>query len=397
MKQISILATGVCAAACGAAVYAATPAAPPPIATYWMDASTTSGFGAGMMGANGQRPNMSQIMGMMSGNAPSYAHTLELRLASKTKAPAAPSANHLIPPNLQMGPSLPLLTPAAPKPVKETYGLPQGYEKPKGRMLIYWGCGEHAGAGQPTVVDFAKLAAGQVPPGMAAMANIARTASVPRTAPGYGEWPNTKDSRPVPASGTLLGAHKIEANYAPPIQFTLGQDFMPALNLREIGPMTSGAVRLGWTMAPSATGYALAMFGAGQNGDVLIWTSSRSAATAPALDYLAPSEVKKLVASGHVLAPSTSECVLPAEVAKASPSGMIMGIGYGPEAYFAEAPKAPKWVAKARFKTTASLMLGMPDMGGAQAGNPNQPQQPKKKKRFGIGDVLKGAIPLPGQ
>ena len=178
MKQISILATSVCAAACGAAVFAATPAAPPPIATYWMDASTSSGFGAGMMGANGGRPNMGQMMNMMSGRAPSFAHTLELRLASKTKAPAAPNANHLVPPNLQMGPSLPLLTPPAPKPVKETYGLPQGYEKPKGRMLIYWGCGEHSGAGQPTVVDFAKLAAGQVPPGMAAMANIARTASV---------------------------------------------------------------------------------------------------------------------------------------------------------------------------------------------------------------------------
>jgi len=234
MSKISILAAGVCAAAFGAAVFAA-PAAPQrtpaPIANYWVDAATTSGFGAGMMGAgangSGGRPNMSQMMNMMSGNAPSYAHTLELRLASKTKAPAAPSANHIIPPGLQMGPSLPLVTPQAAKPVKETYGMPPGYEKPKGRMLIYWGCGEHAGAGQPTVIDFAKLAAGQVPPGMAAMANVARMANVPRSAPGYGEWPNTKDSRAVPASGSLIGAHKIEGNYSPPIGFTLGQDFMP--------------------------------------------------------------------------------------------------------------------------------------------------------------------------
>ena len=397
MKQISILATGVCAAACGAAVFAATPAAAPPIATYWMDAATSSGFGAGMMGG-GARPNMSQMMNMMSGNAPSVAHTLELRLASKTKAPAAPTANHLIPANLQMGPSLPLVTPPAPKPVKETYGMPPGYEKPKGRMLIYWGCGEHASAGQPTVIDFAKLAAGQVPPGMAAMANVARMAAVPRTAPGFGEWPNTKDSRPVPATGSLVGAHKIEGNYSPPIGFTLAQDFMPSLNLREAGALPSGATRLAWTVAPTATGYALAMFGGTQTGDVIVWTSAKSAAMTPAMDYLPPSEVKKLVASGHVLPPSTSECILPAEVAKASPSGMIMGIGYGPEAHFAEAPKAPKWVAKARFKTTASLMLGMPQMGAAPGTVPGQQQQPpKKKKRFGIGDVLKGAIPIPGQ
>ena len=107
--------------------------------------------------------------------------------------------------------------------------------------------------------------------------------------------------------------------------------------------------------------------------------------------------MKRLVATGHVLPPTTSQCVLPAEVAKASPSGMIMAIGYGPEAYFAEAPKAPKWTAKVRFKTTASLMLGMPEMGdAAQSERSGSRQQPKKKKKFGIGDVLKGAVGIPG-
>ena len=200
---------------------------------------------------------------------------------------------------------------------------------------------------------------------MAAMANVARMAAVPRTAPGFGEWPNTKDSRPVPATGSLVGAHKIEGNYSPPIGFTLAQDFMPSLNLREAGALPSGATRLAWTVAPTATGYALAMFGGTQTGDVIVWTSAKSAAMTPAMDYLPPSEVKKLVASGHDLAPSTSECVLP--------------------------------VAKARFKTTASLMLGMPQMGAAPGTVPCQQQPPKKKKRFGIGDVLKGAIPIPGQ
>jgi hypothetical protein len=131
---------------------------------------------------------------------------------------------------------------------------------------------------------------------------------------------------------------------------------------------------------------------------VLIWTSAKSAATSPMLDYLPPAEVKRLVGTGHVLAPATRECVLPAEVAKASPTGMIMMIGYGPEAHFAEAPKAPKWVAKARFKTTASLMLGMPQMGASSGtATPGQQPQPKKKKRFGLGDILQGAIPVPGQ
>ena len=229
------------------------------------------------------------------------------------------------------------------------------------------------------------------------MANIARTENAPRTAPGFGEWPNTKDHRQVPANGSLLGPHRVEGNYSPPISFTLGQDFMPGLDLRQAGTLASGAIRLAWTPASAATGYALAMFGSNGSGDVIIWSSAKSAAMTPALDFLAPSEVKRLIAAGHVLEPTTSECTLPSEVASASPAGMVMAIGYGPEANFAEAPKAPKWVAKARFKTTASLMLGMPQMGGTQGTTPGQPatQPPKKKKKFGIGDVLKGAVGIP--
>jgi hypothetical protein len=123
-----------------------------------------------------------------------------------------------------------------------------------------------------------------------------------------------------------------------------------------------------------------------------MWSSSKSAAMATMLDYISPSEVKRLIGTGHVLSPQTTQCTLPSEVVKASPAGMVMMIGYGPQAYFAEAPKAPKWTATARFKTVSSIMLGMPQMGGQDGAASGQPQ-PKKKKKFGIGDVLKGAIP----
>ena len=395
MRKFGMLAGSSALAALGAAAVGAPPS-PPPIATYWMDAGTQSGLGAGM-GAGmtpGARPNIGQIMGMMSGRS-SVAHTLELRLASKQKAPA-PAAQHLVPMGLAMGPSLPLVTPIAPPPVQRTPGMPQGYERPRGRMLIYWGCGEHVGPNQPTVIDFSKLAAGQVPPGMAAMSNYAHavTRPGPRSAPGYGEWPNERDSRPVPAEGSLAGAHKVEGNYSPPIAFSLtaGQDFMPSLELTEAGSLPSGATRLVWRPAPPATGYSLAMFGASGNGDVVMWSSGKNAGFSN-MDYLAPSEVRRLVGLGAVLPPTTSECLLPAEVAAASPAGAITMIGYGPEANFAEKPKAPKWTAKVRFKTTATVMHGLGGFGGASA-RPGQPAPPpKKKKRFGLGDILNGTIP----
>jgi hypothetical protein len=398
MNRISVWAAGVCTAACGAIAVAAAPAKdPPPIASYWMDVSTQSGLGAGM--TPGGRPSMSDVMSMMSGGGSSVGHTINLRLASKTKPSGAAQADHWIPAGLQMGPSLPLLTPVN-EPARETPSMPMQYQQPKGRMLIYWGCGEHVSAGQPTAIDFSQMVPGKVPPQMAAMASMAHVVSGPNGAPGFGRWPNDKDSRAVPAAGSLVGAHKVQANYAPPIAFNLGQDFMPGLGLREAGALPSGAARLMWQPAATATGYALAMFGSNQNGDVVMWSSSRSASMVT-LDYLSPSEVKRLIAAGAVLPPSTSECLLPAEVAAASPAGMVTMIGYGPEANFAEAPKAPKWVTKVRYKTTASLMRGMAGMmgasdGGAAPEQAQQPQQqPRKKKRFGLGDLIQGATGAP--
>ena len=385
MKRISVLAAGVSAAVL---VGAAPVKDPPPIANYWMDVATQNGMGAGMDAA--------QMMSMMSGGASPVMHSLDLRLASKDKAAPA-KADHMIPPGLQMGPSLPLIAPVREEVPREP-GMPMQYQQPKGRMLIYWGCGEHVSAGQPTIIDFAKMTPGKAPPGMAAMASIAHAVSGPNSAPGFGRWPNEQDRRPVPATGSLLGGHKIEANYAPPIGFSLGagHDFMPGLGLREAGALPSGASRLAWQPAPTATGYALAMFGSNQSGDVIMWSSAKSASMV-ALDYLAPAEVRRLIAAGSVLPPSANECVLPAEVATASPAGMVTMIGYGPEANFAEKPKAPKWTTKVRFKTTASLIRGMSQYGAAAGGAADQaaeqqPQAPKKKKRFGLGDLM-GAVP----
>jgi hypothetical protein len=412
MIKLGMLAAGVSAAVLGASVYAAAPArsggAASPIANYFMDVSTASGLGAGMMG--GGRPNPAQIMAMMNGGGGSVAHMLELSLSSRDRPSGAPQANHFIPAGMDMGESLPLIAPEPQSYPSSGGGEPGSYEKPRGRMLIYWGCGEHAAAGEPTVIDFAKLASGQMPQGLQALERMGRAmgrmAHEPTAAgsAGFGEWPNVRDSRQVPASASLLGAHRVEANYAPPIAFTLGQgeDFMPALGLREGGALPSGAERLNWNPAAQATGYALALFGSSGNGDTIIWTSAKSAALTPAFDFQSPAQVRQLIASGAALPPGTSECVLPAEVARAVPQGMVMGIGYGPEASFSDSPRAPKWAARVRYKTTAMLMRGMGDMGGDDGGYassddqqqppPQQAPAPRKRRGIGLGDLL-GSIP----
>jgi hypothetical protein len=415
MNKLSVLAAGVSAAVLmGAAPAKKEAAAPPPIANYWMDVSTSSGFGAAMIG--GGRPSAAAMMAMMNGGSGSaVGHMLNLRLSSREKPSGVPQADHFIPAGMDMGQSLPLVSPERMQPLSGGGSSePGSYEKPKGRMLIYWGCGEHAAA--PVVIDFAKVAAGQIPPGLEALSRMGRAMGrmamrepTADNSAAFGEWPNTRDSRAVPAAASLIGAHRVEGNYSPAIAFTLGQgeDFMPGLNLREAGALPSGAERLDWTPAAQATGYALALFGGNSgNGDVIVWTSAKSASLTPSFDYETPGEARALVASGAALPPSTSECLLPAEVSRAVPQGMVMMIGYGPQASFSDKPKAPTWTARVRYKTTAMLMRGMGAMGGASgdydggyatnAQPPQQPQpqepQPRKRRGIGIGDLL-GAIP----
>ncbi len=350
-----------------AAPGSAAPTDNPPIATYWMDVTTQSGMGG--MGA-GATPDMSQIMGMMNGQAPAVSHSLRLRLASRTAAPQAPRADHLIPPAMRMGPSLPLITPlrAEPEPV--------GPVDARGKLTIYWGCGEHVGPGQPLVVELASLANGKVPESVKRMAitmgRSPHSYSGPQSAPGFGEWPNRQDARPVAPGASLAGSHRVQSNYAPEIDFTLkpDDDFMGPMAISEAGSAPSGARIVRWNAVPRATGYALALFGGNERGETVMWSSVKNAGFAN-LDYLTPADAAKAVASGDALAPSITQCLLPSEVAQAIPMGMMMGVAYGPQLHFAEAPKNPKWAVTVRYKSNGSLMFGMADMMGTAKSRQN--------------------------
>ena len=125
----------------------------PPKTVYWLSAATQSGFGLG-----GKAPSAGDMMRMaMGGGGSGPVKLLNLDLGSKVPPAGPPTAQHLIPPAMAMGTALPLKTP---KPVERRPGQePQDFERPKGRLLLFWGCGETARPGQPVVLDFAKMAA----------------------------------------------------------------------------------------------------------------------------------------------------------------------------------------------------------------------------------------------
>jgi len=407
------LAGAACLGAIGWTAISLAAGSNPPKARYEMDVSTTSGMMGGMAmgggGGGGQRMNpMAMLRG---GAAPS--HQLTLRLGS-TLAPAGggPHADHFMPDGMQLGASVPLETPQ-----QASYGggpsderAPQDFRRPKARLLIFWGCGAHAGPGQPVIIDFSKIAAGQMPPNLfSSTVPIDRGPSAGNSRT-YGEWPNSRSSGPVRPEASLLGQHRVAGNYSPDIAFSLNQDFMPAIQASS-ADAGDGSTRLSWNAVQGATGYYAWLMGArsmGQdNADMVWWTSaSRQEFGAGLTDWLAPGTVSRLIGEHVVMPPSQTSCTVPAEVKQAGGQFMMAQLyAYGPEADFAYPPRPanprlawnPDWTARVRYRSSTGFVLGMPNMGGMggrddEDGQPANAPPPKKKCRPSIGGLLGGRV-----
>jgi hypothetical protein len=422
------------ALAAGVAVAATTATAQPqqkrtgPIAVYWMSAATQSGFGMPAMGGGGGgRPSMGAMMGAMMGGG-GATKSLTLQLGSNQSA-AQPAAEHLPPQGLGAGPSLPLVTPhiepSKVEPQEERPEIPHEYQRPKGKMLIFWGCGQHARPGQPYVIDFsqmdpAKMKAGQIPPGLAMLRGFDYQHMQPPSPSRYktyGQWPNEKTRTQVPTNGSLVGEHTIQGNYSPTIKLNLDedQDFLGPLNLITNAKQPGGWASLGWNLVGNAQAYLATAIGGG-NDTVVMWTSSDLQSAAFVMpDYLSNGEISRLVANKALMGPTTRTCDVPKEVMDAMPQGLVQMVAYGGEQNFAypprpQDPKVPwniQWEVKVRYRSATGGLLGMamPQMGGrggmpqqSQGGQQPSPQQPPQ--RPSAADILKkgilgGALPFP--
>lgn len=399
----------LCGVGCSAALLSATamsqPAAPGPV-RYAMDAATMSGMGA-MAGGGG----LGAMMSMMRGGQPEAARLLTLHHGAGTTAPK-PQADHFMPKGAGLGASVRLLSP----PRGQAEGQP-GFERPSGRLLLYWGCGARAPKGQPVVIDFAKLAAGEMPPGLLMNGvDLAEdwqvTMANSRT---YTTWPNGKDNKTVPATGSLIGAHRIAATYAKDISFTLGEDFMPPLQA-STSDAAGGASQLAWNGIDKATGYyawAIAAKDGGRGGgptEMVWWASSKQQAFGgPLWDWISPAGVRRLITAGTVMPPEQRDCTIPAEVIKASGEGMLVNLqAYGPQADFAYPPRPadarkpwnPEWIARVRFRSSTMLIPGMEGMAGGgdradtSASGTGEEAKPSKRKCKGLRGLAERAAGL---
>ncbi len=333
-----------------------------PIAVYWMSVETAGGMGMEMpLGMGGLMPP-----GMQGGKR------LKLELGSSQQASGDPRAAHAIPAGLAMGESLPLVTPLAASRVERAptreHDEEREFEPPKGRMLIYWGCGETVRAGQPVIIDFANLSAQEA-------GRVFRARGISRArgpAPGrnrtYGTWPTQDNSRPVPPEGALRGDHVISGNYSPEMRFAVGDrhDFMEAVAFDPVQKTAAGAFAVKWKSVPTATGYFATAMGQGDTqNDFVTWSSSEVQEMGQVLmDYIAPAEVDRLIREKVVMPPQTTDCTVPAGIFK-SDAAMLNFIAYGNELNLVHPPrpKDPKqtweqvWAAKLRLKSTAMTLL----------------------------------------
>lgn len=367
-----------------------------PKATYAMDVSTMSGMGMGAMMGGG--------LGSLLGGGGGDNYMLELRLTSATPSPTQPEkGDHFFLPTAKMGKSVPLIgdAPGEAKPDRE-YDPNQTMEKPKGRILMFWGCHANAPKGQPFIIDFAKMPTAKMPANMPQQMQRYQAESKARDA-NAAWWPNGKNGKQPRSGSSLRGEHRITSGFTPEIKFSLINDYMASLN---VNPNDSAAfIQLNWNSVPTATGYvAWAMGGmerAGQGGDMVMWTSANNRDFSEGMGWLSPAEVQRQIGLKNVMPPSQTSCQIPAE-AKAAAGGMMFGSmnAFGPEENFAFPPKPadPKavwnieWTAKARFRAFASFMTGMGSAGMGGMGDGGTAPAPKKKK------PCKGplGIPIPG-
>ncbi len=382
-------ATAICALSLTALGSAQKPNGPK--ARYEMDVTTSSGIGMGAVIGGG-------LGGLLGGGGKD--NSLEMRLNSTTPSPKQPeTADHFFLPAAKMGKSVQLLG-GVPGGTQSEDREPNDTEiskdKPKGRVLLFWGCHDKAPKGQPFIIDFAKMPTYKLP----AQAQMQRNAPRRPRDENAAWFPNNKSGKQPKSGSSVRGEHRVTSAFTPEIKYSLANDYMAELDVN--AGDKGAAIGLSWNSVPTALGYSAWAVGGmdrgGEGGDIVFWTSANNRDQSGGMGWLSPAEVQRQIAQKNVMPPSQATCSIPAE-AKTAANGMMFGgmHAHGPEENFAFPPKPanPKaawtieWTAKVRFQSLSSFIIGM---GATNSAARDAGSEPKKKK------ACKGpfGVPIPG-
>jgi hypothetical protein len=319
---------------------------------------------------------------------------------------ALAEATQLIPSVMSLGESLKLVAPVPEKPLPpgpvDEKPYEPSYEKPRGKMSIYWGCGETIRPGQPRTLD---AATARIEDFGTFFVSRGSTTKGARAEPGHPAWPNKQDDRQVPESASLVGQHSFSGTGLPEsFKVSLGapQDLMPPIQLSQRKNETG--VDLEWQTIPHARGYFIAVMGGksdgNDSGEAIFWTSSELPDVGFGLiDYQSNTNIDKWLGERVVLPATATKCAVPKGIFPEGSGGMLRMIAYGSEAFFAYPPRPtdpkiawePDWQTKVRVKSTFFSMLGgMGESEGRRRGTREEPVKAKEEKKTNPVELLKG-------
>jgi hypothetical protein len=370
----------------------------PPKVLLWMDVSTSGmagmpeidipglgGLMGGLMGAMGGNPNAKTSGKEYYGAARSF-HMMPPRIldvALWNGLKPGVEAAQAIPAGMKLGDKLPLLpilaekvVTAEPRPEKEYEGT---YERPKGRLLFYWGCSATVRPGQPRIIDLGKLSADSAQAFGSAFGGKYAPDRGAKVREGYDVYPNERDQRSLPRGASLVGEHRVMGDSVPEsFKFNLGptHDVMPSIELQSRGSLKE-TVALSWAPVTNAKAYFLNAMGA-SGDDMVFWSSSDLPDTGMGLfDYLANATIDKWIKEKVLLASSVTQCDVPKGIYGGQEDGassrgregggaMLRMIAYGGEHGFVYPPRPtdPKvpwdqeWSVRLRVKSQTMAMLG---------------------------------------
>jgi hypothetical protein len=374
-----------------------------PVTQYWVSVATQNMSIPGMP-QEGMSGLQGMIVGKMAGVGPKK--SLLLQLNSPSTLPSNPDATHDIPPGLNMGKTLPLLIPEREKPVRGGAEPERKTEKPKVRMLFYWGCGETVRPGQPKVLDTEKMSMPDFGKAMSGRTGSGQAPPSQRAGWAYAEWPNQKDRQDVPKSSSLTGDHFVHGNYTPDMKFAVSErhDFMAPVEFTSVTGALTDSITFQWRKIPTAIGYfAMAIGHNEKTGETILWSSSDAQDPGYGLmSYLPPADINRFIRDKVVMGPEVTTCSIPMGIFKDATGAALQFIGYGDELNIAYPPK-PKdstkpheyiWALKLRNKSTGMLPIGM-DEGKAERRtkeSQKQDEQPAEPKRGEAPDTVKDTL-----
>lgn len=395
---------------------------------YWISVDTVN------QSIPGMSEEMAGMAGMFGGKGPAFGPRRELRLQleSPRAMPAKPEAAHDIPPGQDMGKSLLLVTPPMPEKMPDHYEgyskpeKPEQMEKQKGRMLIYWGCGDSIGKGQPKILDPAKSKPEEMAKFFSGRTPTVQIAPSPRKGWVYGDWPNNEERKEIPKDSSLAGEHLIHGNYLPDIRFSLDKkrDFMAPVEFTSIQSTPEGVTKVEWKEIPTAIGYfATAMAQDQKSGDTIFWSASEVPESGFALlNYLTHGDVSRFIKEKVVMEPSRTNCIVP-PIFKDTQGAMLQFIAYGEQLDIVHPPRPkdpkqawePQWSLKVRLKSTSMTPLmafgeesGRRSKPGKKGKKPAKPQNEEEtgqsqqsdedsdsgRSKGGLGNRLRGMFGL---